>query len=390
MKDTRRKNGEGYLRETAAGTIEYRFRYTDENGRRKYKSVSGVSEAHCYERAEQFLYELERRINTVDLSATIVTIIREEIKNEFQKKLISDQGFARKMQTLAMIERHSVGNMPINKVRGYHIENFFDYIKSYSNSTIYEVTAMMKDAFLIAMRKKIIETNVIEEENMRCPKSDKPDKKIKGMTVEEQKRFVATLNEHKVRYGSNSYRLQLLIELYSGMRMGEINALKPEDINFKKGFIHVSRSVTVTRNNKRILTDYTEVYDGERDIPISKQLEKILRQALEEMKDNPDGLVFYDYKNKSIISTTQVNSVFKTLCKKAGVICNGQHTLRHTFATRCIEAEVPALVLKSWLGHKNVNVTLEMYKDVFNRMNLGEIYKFENRIAEFQKYDEGE
>ena len=382
MKDTRRKYGDGYLRETAAGTLEYRFRYTDENGRRKYKSVSGVSEAHCYERAEQFLFELERRINTVDLSATIVTIIREDASNEFKKKLISEQGVDRKMQTLAMIERHPIGKMPINEVRECHIENFFDYIKSYSNSTICEVTAMMKNSFRIAMRKKIIETNIIEEENLRCPKSDKPDKKIKGMTADEQKRFVATLNEHKVRYGSNSYRLQFLIELYSGMRMGEINALKPEDINFEKGFIHVSRTVTVVKNNKRFLTDYTEASDGERDVPISKQLESVLRQAVEAMKDNPDGLVFYDYKNKNIISTTQTNSAFNTICKKADIYCNGQHTLRHTFATRCIKAEIPALILKNWLGHKNVNVTLEMYEDVFNRMNLGEISKFERCIKE--------
>lgn len=49
MNETRRKYGEGYIRETAAGTIEYRFRCTDEYGRRKYKSVSGVNEEHCYD-----------------------------------------------------------------------------------------------------------------------------------------------------------------------------------------------------------------------------------------------------------------------------------------------------------------------------------------------------
>ena len=55
MAEKRRKKGEGHWRITKAGNIEYRFRYTDEYGRRKYKSVTGFTEDHCYEKAEQFL-----------------------------------------------------------------------------------------------------------------------------------------------------------------------------------------------------------------------------------------------------------------------------------------------------------------------------------------------
>ncbi|MDO5139619.1 MAG: tyrosine-type recombinase/integrase, partial [Oscillospiraceae bacterium] len=47
----------------------------------------------------------------------------------------------------------------------------------------------------------------------------------------------------------------------------------------------------------------------------------------------------------------------------------GQHALRHTFATRCIESGIPPVVLKNWLGHTNIHVTLDTYTDVFNGMN---------------------
>ena len=241
---------------------------------------------------------------------------------------------------------------------------------------------MIKTAFRIAQQKNVIVVNIMDDVNLRCPKSDKPDKKVRGMTEEEQKRFVAALNEYKPRYGSNSYKLQLLIELYSGMRMGEINALKPEDIHFDKGYVSVRNTVTVTKNNKRFIKNDTKTFAGKREVPISKPLEKVLRQALDEMKENPEGIIFYDHKNKSIISTTQVNSVYKTICQKAEVECNGQHALRHTFATRCIEAGIPALVLKGWLGHKDIHVTLDIYADVFERMNLRAISKFETLINE--------
>ena len=209
------------------------------------------------------------------------------------------------------------------------------------------------------------------------PKSDKKDKKVRGMTEEEQRRFVETLNKYRVQRGYNSYKLQLLIEMYSGMRMGEINALKPGDINFSQGFIHVCRTVSVGRNNRSFIKESAKTAAGERDVPISKPLEKVLRQALDEMKENEDGLIFYDYRNNSVVNTNQVNGSFRTICKKANVPYHGQHSLRHTFATRCIEAGVPALVLKKWLGHTNIHITLDTYADVFDRMNFRAINKFE-------------
>ena len=109
MSEKRRRKGEGYLRETAAGTFEYRFRYTDELGRRKTKSVSGFNEEHCYERAEQFLDRLEQIKNGGDLDATIVSIMREKIEHDYKRNYTGEQGYDRNMQTLAMIERHTIG-----------------------------------------------------------------------------------------------------------------------------------------------------------------------------------------------------------------------------------------------------------------------------------------
>ncbi|MDO4745525.1 MAG: site-specific integrase, partial [Bacillota bacterium] len=153
-------------------------------------------------------------------------------------------------------------------------------------------------------------------------------------------------------------------------------------INFRQGFIHVSRTISSGLENRKFIKDGTKTLAGERDVPISKPLETILKQALEEMKDNPEGLIFYDHRRKCIIGTNQVNTVYKRICEKAGVEYNGQHALRHTFATRCIEAGVPALVLKNWLGHTDIHITLDTYADVFDRMNLGAISKFEKLMDE--------
>ena len=382
MTKERRKKGEGSWKVTPAGNIEYRFRYTDEYGRRKYKSVTGFTEEHCYERAEQFLDRLEQIKNGRDLNATIVSIAREKIENDYKMNYTGEQGYDRNLQTLAIIERGPIGYIPICDIQPYHIEGFYHELTKYSNNTIGKVYSMMKAAFKIALQKKIITFNIMDDRNLRCPKSDKTDKKVRGMTDEEQKRFVTALDEYQVNYGGNSCRLQLLIELYSGMRMGEINALKPEDINFKQGFIHVSRTISVGRKNRLFIKDSTKTIAGERDVPISKPLEKVLRQALDEMRENPERLIFYDHRRKKVISTSVACMFYRRVCEKANVPYYGQHALRHTFATRCIEAGVPALVLKNWLGHTDIHITLDTYSDVFDRMNLGAISKFESLMEE--------
>ena len=60
--------------------------------------------------------------------------------------------------------------------------------------------------------------------------------------------------------------------------------------------------------------------------------------------------------------------------------CFGQHALRHTFATRCIEAGVQPVVLKTWLGHTNIHMTLDIYSDVFDKMDFGALEKFDSLI----------
>ena len=72
------------------------------------------------------------------------------------------------------------------------------------------------------------------------------------------------------------------------------------------------------------------------------------------------------------------HSYFRRLCVKADIEPRGQHALRHTFATRCIEAGVPAVVLKTWMGHTDIHITLDTYADVFNRMNNDAMKKFED------------
>ena len=119
-----------------------------------------------------------------------------------------------------------------------------------------------------------------------------------------------------------------------------------------------------------------------------------IHSAIDEMKENPEGLIFYDYNKKrkgsqyrkgGIVETTQVNSFFKRICAKAGITGMGQHSLRHTFATRCIEAGVQPVVLKTWMGHTDIHITLDTYADVFNHLNDSSQVKLEDYLTGNEK-----
>lgn len=384
MGNIRNKKGDGSWRQTECGNIEYRFTYTDEYGQRKNKSVTGMNENHCLERAEAFLIKLDKKINGLNLDATIPELLYEKIENDYKKNYTGEQGYRRNIRTIETIKKSNIGHMPIVNIRTYHVERYLQSLTHYSNNTISKFYSMIKMAFNIALDRGIIKDNFMRNRNMKCPISDKPNKKVRGLTEDEQMKLIKALGEYESRNKDNGYRLQILIELYSGMRMGEINALRPECINFAKGFIHVDKTISHGKAAP-FLKEGTKTKAGERDVPISAPLKLILEEALANMKENPEGLIFYDYKKSRVIPTERVGTFYKSICKTAGIPYFGQHALRHTFATRCIEAGVQPVVLKGWLGHTNIHITLDTYADVFDRMNLGAISKFEeymDKLAE--------
>lgn len=83
---------------------------------------------------------------------------------------------------------------------------------------------------------------------------------------------------------------------------------------------------------------------------------------------NQYNLLFYNTQYDCFCRSTSVNTVFQLICQRAGIQNEGgSHVLRHTFATRCIEAGVGPETLRTWLGHKDVSTTINTYINVFQK-----------------------
>lgn len=373
----RAERGTGSMRLKDNGKYEYRITYKDPYGNSRRKTFTSYYEYECYEMCEEFLLNLDKMNYGVRMEATIPDLVEAYYQRRLDMNYVQPQGYHRSMETLKIIRRSLIGGMPIQAVEKEHILIFLRSITKYADSTIEKLYLQLQKAFALAVNKKIIKDNLMLDEDLVRPKSKKPTKEVVSLTQEQQKIFLDTLNAHKVPAYRNNYKKQLLLALNTGMRMGEINALKKSDIDFKRKIIKVRRTISLGEKSIPFLNDTTKTDAGRRDIPFTEAVEKLLREVIAESKSNPDNLLFYDYNKMSLITTNQVNSFFNRICKKAGLDITGQHTLRHTFATRCIEAGVEAIVLKKWMGHTDIHVTLDQYADVFDSMHNNSINKLE-------------
>lgn len=381
MKKQKKENGSGTFR-IVNGKYNYRFFYIDEFGEKKRKSFSGVTKDECLQRAEEFLEKQEKRAAAVDPDITIPELLRRKYEEDYAMNFVGEQGYARNLGGIALLERSGFGKMPIVDIAEMQSKAFLRSMTKYSDSVIKKTYQQLTAAFKVAVEKGVVERNPMDASDIRRPKSSKKPKDVRGLTQEEQARFLEALRDFKVPRNRNEYKLQLLIELYSGMRMGEINALKPENIDFENGLIHVRSTVSRGLEYRVFIKEGAKTDAGIRDIPINKALEPVLQEAMERKRRNPLGLVFYDHLKNDLITTSQVNCFFHRICKKAGISVRGQHALRHTFATRCIEADVPPVVLKKWLGHKDIHMTLDIYADVFDSMHNSAMEKFEGHVLD--------
>lgn len=181
-------------------------------------------------------------------------------------------------------------------------------------------------------------------------------KELPVLTPEQQR-----LLETALAVNMDGTKLGIAISLYTGLRIGEVCALTWEDIDLRAAVLHVRHTVVRVRaeptaNEKtRLLIDAPKTKASLRSIPVCSVLLKILRTY-------PRGASKYVVSQEAgFVSPRTFDYRFKRVLRESGLPPINYHALRHTFATRCIEAGVDVKSLSEMLGHANSAVTLNTY-----------------------------
>ena len=157
---------------------------------------------------------------------------------------------------------------------------------------------------------------------------------------------------------SNQKDVGIMIALLTGLRIGEICALKYSDINLKTNKITISKTLQriYTKANKTKLIESTPKTNSSfREIPLSVILKGYIKQTT--IKD--DNYILSN--SLKPVEPRLLRNRFDHILKINKIQHYKFHTLRHTFATKCIEAKIDYKTISVLLGHSNINTTLNLY-----------------------------
>lgn len=234
-----------------------------------------------------------------------------------------------------------------------------------SQSTIRGLCIILQSILLFAHQKKL---GIPEMIRLKKPRIEK--KKISVLKQNEQKQLEVVLLE-----APTDANLAVYLALHTGMRIGEICALRWSDIDLAEHLLYVRG--TVIRNRTGQLTIASPKSEtSQRTIPLARQLAKLLAAK---RKHSGSEFVFSSSREKdTFLNPRTLQYHFRSLLKRLEIPCMSFHALRHTFATRWIEFGMDVKSLSEVLGHASVQITLDIYVHSSDKLKREAIDKLES------------
>lgn len=375
----------------------YEARYVDRFGKRI--SISGNDLKDVRRRFNEAIYENDKEINLRDnvklddwynkwMNIYKFDILRQNSKTYYNlvyKKHISPK----------------LGNFYLRDITQVQIKELIKDLgkQGYQYETKNKVRIMLLDIFNKALDNEFVNKNPAKGITVKRDK----DKDIQVLSIEDQ---VAFFDCCKGTFYDNFFN----VAITTGMRIGEIAALRKEDIDFENKLINVNRTLVYQKyENDTCKTFHFELPKTKtsiRQIPINKQCELALKkQFLQKNVIQSKRPKKCDKQFQDLLFTTKYNTPLNTqiICDSIKRIVDevnlmrdeteemetfSCHCFRHTFATRCFEAGIQPKTVQSYLGHASLQMTMDLYTSVLKEHKMSEMDKLGNALAKIS--DDGD
>jgi len=370
-------NNEGSIRKRCDGTWE--ARYSDgrnENGRQIQRSVYGKTRKEVSEKLNAILYQKQNGTyvtpNKMVLSEWLYLWLHNYAEITVRPSTyISYEGY---------VYNHInpiIGDVSIQHITPAMIQNFYnqkfeggrvDGRGGLGAKTIRNMHNMLHQSLEQAKINGLILTNPTD--GAVIPKQEK--KEMRVLSLEEQMALMNVLHLHRLGFA-------IMFDLATGLRIGELCALKWSDVNFNKRTVKISRTLQRIKksmaqqingeNTTAIIEGNVKTRSGFREIPLP---DKIFERLLIHQQSQLSEMNYYGqlYQNNGYIFTMPIGTcvephtmrdAFDYLLEAANIEHANFHALRHTFATRAIENGVNIKTLSDILGHSQVQITMDLY-----------------------------
>lgn len=339
----------------------------DENGKAKYASVYAKTYTDVKLKLTQAMIGTEDAVSQPILFKNVLQLWLDDKKITVKKSTYSKYEF--------LINKHiipALGNRKINNLSASEMNCFLNDLltgngrkKGLSASYVRSIAIILSSAYEYGVNEGI------------CKKLKNP---VFKPSIQKKEPPVLSETEYKnlIRFlcsadDINAVYLGVLIALFTGLRIGEICALKWDDIDTKNGIIMVNS--TVSRSGGLYTIDTPKTRASCRSIPINYIL-------LKHLKSFPKTGTHVLTQGDTFMIPRTFENQYKTLLNQAQIRVVNFHTLRHTFATRCIESGMKPVVIQRLMGHTNIQITLNTYTSIFNKYKESEITKVNNYYLE--------
>lgn len=379
----KRGNGEGCIRQTKEGYWEARIMIGyNKKGKPKYKTFSSKTRNEVAKKLSDYIANKKALTPEIVCNDTVAQWLNKWLSTYVAKNVktstrISYEGIVKNQ----LIPR--IGHIKLTKLKKTDIETMYNDLLTngradgkggLSIKTVDNIRICLHKALQTAYENEYITKNPASIAKVPTMKSTHTEKKeIEILSKQEQQALMSVCD-------NSPYGMGIITTLYTGVRMGELLGIMWSDIDFDKKTISISKQVNrlhdysegATSKTRLGIQEDTKTKTSNRTISISDNLLERLRQYKSEQEEhikkwgkayNNLGMVFAREDGYYIDPSTFRDKYVKTLAE-AGLKPYTFHALRHTFATRALEAGVPIKVVSKILGHSSVQITMDTYMHV--------------------------
>lgn len=252
------------------------------------------------------------------------------------------------------------GNQPFNAITYDFIESHCKFLleaggkkgNGLSPKTVSDVLAIIRNISKFAIRKGIYVA--CDASAVQIRQDVKP---MRVFSIAEQNQLCNYILENP-----EPCNIGILVCLFTGLRVGEICALRWEDISYSDQSIYIHHTLQRIQINQdhgaktKVVVTTPKSTCSIRKIPLPDEISKIL---VLNQKSSSGYLLTND--NYKFVEPRTMQNKFKKILNDAGIENANFHALRHTFATRCVELGFDVKSLSEILGHATVNITMNRY-----------------------------
>ena len=219
---------------------------------------------------------------------------------------------------------------------------------SLSDSLLKSIYCVLNQSLKFASRRYFLSVPVLKK-----PVYKVQNRTVTALTRKEQAKLFPVLYQK-----TDLFKMAVILCLYTGLRLGELCALKWSDIDWENRILTVNRTVqrlpVKSQGTKTALIETVPKSSySKREIPLSAAVFKILSYFRNNKK--------YIFGGDASMEPRKMQRHFKKILKEAELSDKNFHILRHTFVTNCIEEGADVKSLSEMLGHSDVGITLNRY-----------------------------